>query len=410
MFAWIPHLCIQSDPMVVAKNLLCALHPLTMLLSWTASNANVRARPQKLADADLIILHEYGEPSHYTGAVSAAAALDYSAVEQVEFTPLRKLKQGLEQGDRDKARKALRDAWLLALWTLFPQVLRGKTVILGIAPLDWRIAILSRALRHARIIYHSSWTDWEGARFAKNPAVLTGAIRKAWSNFLTRRVDRFALVTPCVAEQLHRLFKIDSERLFVVFHAYDPTIFHPAPYRPPAPLKVVFAGRFEDCKGVEYVIELARRLPSIEFGLAGDGLLRKSIESAGLPNVTLFGRVSSRAEISSIFMQHHVVVLPSRRTIAWEELFGMVLVEAMACGCIPMATNHTGPSTIVRDAELRDFIFAEEDFLAGAASALTKLERDVDRLRALEQKSIQDARRFALSEVQKIWMDILRST
>lgn len=358
---------------------------------------------------DLIILHEYGEPSHYAGAVSAAATLDYNLVAQVEFTPLRKLKQGVEQRDFARVKKAFRDAGFLALWTLFPQSLEGKTVIVGMAPLDWRIAVLARALRRARVVYHSSWTDWGGARFAKNPTVLATSIRHAWKEFLTRGVDRFALVTPRVEEQLHRAFEIEYERTFVVFHSYDQKVFRPADEtRADAPLKVVFAGRLDDSKGAADVVELARRLPSVEFGLAGDGPLRSSIENARLPNVTLFGRVKARAALSAIFCQHHVVVLPSRRTSAWEELFGMALVEAMACGCIPIATNHTGPLTIVRDAELGALLFPEEDFLAGATSALKMLEHDIQRRQMLEQKSIEDSRRFSLSEIEKIWIEILK--
>jgi glycosyltransferase involved in cell wall biosynthesis len=384
-----------------------AVHSSASLLSWTV--AGVPGAWRKLAHPDLIILHEYGEPSHYAGAVSAAAALDYATVEQVEFTPFRKLKQGFQRGDFGRVKKALRDAGLLALWTLFPQTLEGKTVIVGAAPLDWRIAVLSRALQRARVIYHSSWTDWGGAHFAKNPTVLTSAIRNAWADFLTKRVHRFALVTPRVAEQLHDAFKIECARIFVVFHSYDHRIFRPAvERRAVAPLRVVFAGRLDDSKGAADVIELARRLPSVEFGLAGDGPLRTRIECAGLPNVTLFGRVTGRAALSAIFMQHHVVVLPSKRTGEWEELFGMALVEAMACGCIPMTTDHTGPVTIVCDAELSEFIFPEGDFLAGATSALKTLEREVDRRQMLEQKAIADSRRFALSEIEKIWMQILR--
>jgi len=382
-------------------------HSSAWMLLWVGSTAP-QERPG-FPVADLIILHEYGEPSHYAGAVSAASTLDFTSVAQVEFTPLRKLKQGFEQRDFDRMKKAVRDAVWLALWTLFPHTLKGKTVIVGIAPLDWRIAFLSRALRRARVIYHSSWTDWSGAHFAKKPTVLGRTIRRAWSNFLTQQVHRFALVTPRVAEQLQKVFKIECERIYVVFHSYDHKVFRPASDRRPAtPLKVVFAGRLDDSKGVADVVELARRLPSVEFGLAGDGPLKNSIERARLPNVTLFGRVKGRAALSAIFRRHHVVLLPSKRTMAWEELFGMALVEAMACGCIPMTTDHTGPITIVCDAELRELIFPEDDFLDGAMSALKVLESEADRRGILEQKSIEDARRFALSEIEKIWIEVLK--
>ena len=404
MLPLLAHLCAHSGFSLAMPDRIGALHPSVLLLAWTASNAQMAFR--KVAIADLIILHEYGEPSHYQGAVSAATALEYKTVQQIEFTPLRKLKQGFQQRDLYKMKKELRDALLLAFWTLFPRALAGKTVILGIAPIDWRIIFLVHALAHARVIYHSSWTDWGGERYAKNPPAARKTVRKVWSYFLTRRVECFALVTPRVAEELERQFGISRERTYVVFQSYNQHIFQPARECDASPLKVIFAGRLDASKGVADVVELARRLPSVEFALVGNGPLKKSIETCGLPNVRLLGVVEDRAILSSIFSEHHVVVLPSKRTTVWEELFGMVLVEAMACGCIPMATDHPGPRTIIRDADLREFVFAEEEFLDHAESALRKL--DTRRLRILKQKAIEESRRFAVSEIEKIWVKILQ--
>ena len=43
------------------------------------------------------------------------------------------------------------------------------------------------------------------------------------------------------------------------------------------------------------------------------------------------------------------MVLNSKRTHKWEELFGIAIIEAMSQGVIPIATNHSGPKEIIKE-------------------------------------------------------------
>jgi len=86
----------------------------------------------------------------------------------------------------------------------------------------------------------------------------------------------------------------------------------------------LFVGRFVESKGIALVVELARRLPGVDWILAGDG--PQAPEKAALPNVTVVRGRSGR-EIAVLYQMADLLLLPSRR-----EGFPLVVQEAMACG------------------------------------------------------------------------------
>lgn len=57
------------------------------------------------------------------------------------------------------------------------------------------------------------------------------------------------------------------------------------------PLRVAFSGRISAIKGPGNVIEVARRLPHVEFEMIGDGELRERLELEAPDNVRFLGRI-----------------------------------------------------------------------------------------------------------------------
>lgn len=86
----------------------------------------------------------------------------------------------------------------------------------------------------------------------------------------------------------------------------------------------LFVGRFVDSKGIGLVLELARRLPHVDWILAGSG--PGAPESARLPNVSVVRGKTGR-DIAALYQMADLLVLPSQR-----EGFPLVVQEAMACG------------------------------------------------------------------------------
>lgn len=115
--------------------------------------------------------------------------------------------------------------------------------------------------------------------------------------------------------------------------------------------RVLFVGRLTLQKGVDILCESVRMLEDeallddLEFLIVGSGplepLVRKVAERCG--NVTCMGRVTDEA-LPEIYGGCDLFVMPSRR-----ETFGMVALEAQACGLPTVAANVSGPSDIVVD-------------------------------------------------------------
>lgn len=112
---------------------------------------------------------------------------------------------------------------------------------------------------------------------------------------------------------------------------------------------VLCVGQLQKRKGVLDFIEIAKRMPEIQFVWAGDfsfGKISKDYEqiraavAAPPANVTFFGLVK-RTEMNYLYNACDMMMLPS-----YEELFPMTLLEAMQCE-IPI---------LVRDLELYDEI------------------------------------------------------
>lgn len=113
---------------------------------------------------------------------------------------------------------------------------------------------------------------------------------------------------------------------------------------------VLFVGRLVPYKGVEYLIDAAREIPRATFIIVGEGPLKESLvrKASGLRNVLFAGKVDDK-ELPGYFRACDVFVLPS---ITRQEAFGLVLVEAMACGKPVVSVNFSGMPYVVGDGGL----------------------------------------------------------
>jgi glycosyltransferase involved in cell wall biosynthesis len=80
--------------------------------------------------------------------------------------------------------------------------------------------------------------------------------------------------------------------------------------------------------------------------------------------------------------EHDVLLLPSLRTDGWEELFGMVIIEAMACGVVPITTDHVGPREILL--RIPCVIFKENEYVERVTDFLRKINMDRSRTEVLK--------------------------
>ncbi|MFA6131762.1 MAG: glycosyltransferase family 4 protein [Patescibacteria group bacterium] len=108
---------------------------------------------------------------------------------------------------------------------------------------------------------------------------------------------------------------------------------------------VLFVGRLVEEKGVWPLLRAAKQLPQINFKFVGTGPEEERLKQAAEPlsNVEFVGFASGEA-LWNLYRGARCVVVPS----LWQEVFGLVVLEAMAAGKPVIASNIGGlPETVV---------------------------------------------------------------
>jgi glycosyltransferase involved in cell wall biosynthesis len=153
-----------------------------------------------------------------------------------------------------------------------------------------------------------------------------------------------------------------------------------APHRA-APLRIVYVGRLVREKGLLELIEalalLARAGRGTQLAIAGSGPLAAplaaAVRAAGLgARVRLVGPVAG-AEKSRLWLASDVFALPS-----YAEGLPYALLEAMAAGCVPVATRLAAIPDVMRHGEHGLFVPLREP--RALARAFAALDDDRERL------------------------------
>lgn len=138
------------------------------------------------------------------------------------------------------------------------------------------------------------------------------------------------------------------EKAIVITNPYRAELFKVIPQSPRA-IDLVFLGRLVSDKGADMAIEAlhalenaADRSAGVKLSIIGDGpegpSLRALVTKYGLENKVVFKGSLQGKELVDCLNQHKLILVPSR----WEEPFGNVALEGMACGCIPVVSDGGG--------------------------------------------------------------------
>lgn len=107
---------------------------------------------------------------------------------------------------------------------------------------------------------------------------------------------------------------------------------------------ILFVGRLIYYKGVQVLLDAVKNL-EINLVIIGTGKLEKKLKKQardlGIEKKVFFLENKSRKELINFFSQAKIFVLPS---IFKSEAFGLVLLEAMACG-VPVISTELGTGT-----------------------------------------------------------------
>ena len=166
----------------------------------------------------------------------------------------------------------------------------------------------------------------------------------------------------------------------------------------PSARSVLYVGRMERSspwKGVRHLLDavpqVMRSVPELTVDLVGDGddvaSLRRYASSKGLEEVVKFHGALGGPQLVERYRHASLVVLPSTHAA---ESFGMVLLEAAACGRPAVASRVGGIPSAVLDGET-GLLVAPGDAEALAQAVATVLTDD-DYARGLGERALERAR------------------
>lgn len=140
----------------------------------------------------------------------------------------------------------------------------------------------------------------------------------------------------------------------------------PQPRDPTRGMIIGAAGRLVPEKGLDVLLQAAARLEgNWRIHMAGDGPTRPSLEKLahdlGIGNHVFFDGVLPSTEMPTYLRQLDVLVLPSRTQPNWQEQFGRILIEAMACEVAVVGSETGEIPHVIGEAGLT---FAENDVAA----------------------------------------------
>lgn len=141
---------------------------------------------------------------------------------------------------------------------------------------------------------------------------------------------------------------------------------------------VLFAGRLEDYKGIDLFLEAASAFPKTQFYIAGTGPREAEVREASLrsDNLHYLGFLNSQ-ELWRRMAGSELVVVPSR----WAEPFGLVAIEAMACGAPVLVSDAGGLPEKIKDG-VNGLVFKAGDIqdLTSKLKEALKHPKDLERM------------------------------
>jgi 1,2-diacylglycerol 3-alpha-glucosyltransferase/glucuronosyltransferase len=227
--------------------------------------------------------------------------------------------------------------------------------------------------------YHTQFPEYVHARCR-----LPLAISYRWLRWFHGAAEAVLVPTPAI---YRRLSARGFTNLAYWSRGVDLSVFTPARREPRIQERPIFlyAGRVAIEKSLEDFLRLD--LPGTKW-VVGDGPARAGLE-ADFPQAVFHG-MKYGSELAYFYQQADAFVFPSRT-----DTFGLVLVEAMACGTPVAAYPVTGPIDVIRDPAVGAL---NEDLRAAALSAL-----------ALDRGAVRDyAQQYSWAKATRQFLEQLR--
>ena len=268
-------------------------------------------------------------------------------------------------------------------------------------------------------------------RIARSESEKEGPYRINGEKQVLRRADRIVAATIAEVTQLRFLYKAPANKLVVIPPGVDVSHFYPIPGDEakmyvglkPDDRMVLFVGRIEPLKGVDTLIQAMSCLelkdghkvhlaiiggdPSASPQEMSDEMarLQKLCDDLCLGQLVVFLGKRDQDRLPYYYSAAELLVMPSHY-----ESFGMVALEAMACGTPVIASEVGGLAYLVRDGETGFTVPDQEPELL--SEKITWLLNDRDLHRTMSERAVQYAQDYAwekiAGQIVEVYRDLMK--
>ncbi len=263
-------------------------------------------------------------------------------------------------------------------------------------------------------------------RIARSDSEREGPYRVEGEKRVLKRATRLTVATEAEKAQLQWLYKGDVRKMEVIPPGVDTCHFYPIPKDEarqfiglaPNQRMVLFVGRIEPLKGVDTLIRAMSCLKFQEVGhpvylaiIGGEpgadpaqmtaemARLQKLCDELAMGQTVVFLGKRAQDTLPYYYSAADVLVMPS-----FYESFGMVALEAMACGAPVIASQVGGLAFLVRDGET-GFHVPEGD-PAALCDRLTLLLNDHDLRARMGQRAAEYAQGYDWEKIAARIVDV----
>ena len=224
---------------------------------------------------------------------------------------------------------------------------------------------------------------------------------KSWQDYLKKFVSLFATnisVSQAIADDI-------PSKSFVIPNSYQADNFYLIS-EVKRNKELVFLGRLVSDKGVDTLLQALANLKkhnlTPHLTIIGQGAeenkLQQQTKDLNLDNQVDFVGVKIGRDLTELLNAHQIMVVPS----LWNEPFGIVALEGIACGCVVVGSEGGGLKDAIGDCGVT---FPNRD-VAALTQILANLLNNPHQLSAYRQKAASHLSRHQQTEVAKAYLQV----
>jgi glycosyltransferase involved in cell wall biosynthesis len=149
--------------------------------------------------------------------------------------------------------------------------------------------------------------------------------------------------------------------------------------------------------------EVRKRFPDVRLLVVGDGSLRGSMEQQaqelGCADAVIWAGRQPQESLPQYYGEMDMVLMPSR-----SEGFGLTAIEAMACGCVVVASDVGGLPEVVCDG-VCGLLHRTED-VHDMASKINSLIASPELYRTMQKNALQHVQKFSFQRYASAVCDL----